>query len=497
MVRIRRGSQVPTFSTVGAWHHTDGPYVISMFESYGVRFYESQKYEMDVYMARDAMYEYAAITICVTKPRQNGKSFAARYYSLYMAAVCGKRVLYSAHNGDTAREMFKALRGFIEGQPDFMDALKPNRQGFYAAKGSEGIYFVDENGRDGGCIEFQTRTTSGGRGKTYDIIIVDEAQELTEEHLAAIKPTTFASAPVDEQGSGVQMIFLGTPPNGKCMGTVFRDYHDRAHGDPSTSIWWMEWAVKEIPDMTDRDSVMELVYLTNPAMGYRIKESTMLDAMDTMSADTFACEALGWWTPIRTDVHRVIGKACWDECRINVCDQPNEGTYVMAVKFEVERGSYGIVSVCVAPDDGVPYVEVAEKFGTGDGIGPFVSYLTRASDAVDYIVIDGKGLAQTLYEELLANGVDEDVLVRPTTAEAISAYSGFADAAKSRKIAHSGQQGANDAAYGCLYRPIGKEGGYGYQSDADADATILDTFALAHHWALVARREPKVEMLYA
>lgn len=492
---IRRGSQTPTYSTVREWHHTDGPYVVDMFESYGVEFYESQKHEMDVYLARNEDGSYAAITICVSKPRQNGKSFAARNYSLEMSAIRNKKVLYSAHNGDTARQMYKELREFIKSQPDFMAILKPNRQGFYGAKGSEGIYFVDDDGRDSGLIEFQTRTTSGGRGKTYDIIIVDEAQELTEEHLAAIKPTTFASAPVDEQGSGPQMIFLGTPPNEKCVGTVFRDYHDRAHGDPNCSIWWMEWAVKEIPDMTNRDAVMELVYQTNPAMGYRIKESTMRDAIDTMSADNFAREVLGWWTPMRTDITHVIGKDAWDRCLIPLDKQPQDGTFVLAIKFEPEHGKYGVISACVAPKDGLPFVEVVKVFRTDRGIGDFVSFLVPMMDSVDAMVIDGKGLAQALYNELIAEGVYDDVLLMPKTNEAIAAYAGFADAAKSQRVTHSGQQGANDAAYGCIYRPIGKDGGYGYRSDGDADATILDTLALAHWKALELSREPDEEML--
>ena len=174
--RIRRGSQVPTFSTVGDWAYSDGDYAAKMFADYGVRFYESQKYELQVFLARDENDDFAARTICIAKPRQNGKSFAARFYAIWMAAIEGKNVLFSAHHGDTVRKMFKAIRSFVEDNHDFYTMLKPNRRGIYAAKGSEGIYFVDDDGNDSGMIEFQTRTTSGARGQTYQVIVVDEAQ---------------------------------------------------------------------------------------------------------------------------------------------------------------------------------------------------------------------------------------------------------------------------------------------------------------------------------
>ena len=216
---LRKGSQTPTFSTVGEWSMTRGDMAAAMFGEYGVRFYESQEYELRVFLARNEDGSFAAKTICISKPRQNGKSFAARFYAIWMAAIEGKRVLFSAHHGKTVRKMFKEIRNFIESTPDFLAMLKP-RNGIYAAAGTEGIYFADwydEDGNfhEGGIIEFQTRTNSAARGETYQIIIVDAAQELTAGELEAIKPTTLASGDAAAADSDPQMIFLGTPPNEK------------------------------------------------------------------------------------------------------------------------------------------------------------------------------------------------------------------------------------------------------------------------------------------
>lgn len=491
--RIRRGSQSPTFSTVGDWTYTDGDYAVTMYRGYGIKFYESQEYELRVFLARNDDGSYAARTICISKPRQNGKSFAARFYAIWMAAIEGKHVLFSAHHGGTVRKMFKEIRDFILSHQDFAAMLKPNRQGVYAAKGSEGIYFVDDDGNDAGLIEFQTRTTSGGRGETYHVIIVDEAQELTDDQLDAIKPTTFAASDVSDVSADPQMIYLGTPPNEKCPGTVFRDYHDRAHTEPSNSIWWMEWAVMEVPDMSDHVAVMELVYQTNPAMGYRIKESTMYDAMDTMGVYGFARECLGWWSPIATNIVHPMSKADWDACRIDMDERPVSGLVVYAVKFSPD-GTLGVIAVCMVDDDGMPYVEVVAARGISGGTRWFCEFLMDVSDVAECVVIDGKGLAQTLNDRLIEDGMDEDMIVRPNANEAIAAYSGFADMVSSRSVTHVGQEGLCDAVTGCVKRRIGNAGGFGFESHGNADATLVDACAFALKWAIDVSRRPTEEI---
>ena len=198
MVNRRYGNQKPTFSTVGDWSYTRGDAAVKLFANYKISFYESQQWELKVFFARNADGTFASRTICISKPRQNGKSFAVRFYCIWCAAIEGLRVLYTAHHGKTVRKMFREIRTFITAHADFMRILKPHGEGIYKAAGSEGVYFVDTTGKDSGCIEFQTRTDGGGRGETYDVIVCDEAQYLTDEHLEAIKPTTIAAAGVDE-----------------------------------------------------------------------------------------------------------------------------------------------------------------------------------------------------------------------------------------------------------------------------------------------------------
>ena len=84
---MRHGNQRPTFEVVGEYASTSGRECAELFEAYGVEFYPSQKYELDLFLARDVDGRAASKTIGISKPRQNGKSFAARHYALWMAAA--------------------------------------------------------------------------------------------------------------------------------------------------------------------------------------------------------------------------------------------------------------------------------------------------------------------------------------------------------------------------------------------------------------------------
>ena len=484
---LRKGNQRPTFSTVTDWAYSFGDRAEKLFTTYGLKLYESQTYELHVFLARNDDGSFAAKTICISKPRQNGKSYAARLYAIWMAAIEGKHVLYSAHHGKTVRTMFKEIKNFVEQHADFAALLKPNGEGIYKAQGSEGLYFVDEDGNDAGLIEFQTRTNSAARGETYQVIIVDEAQELTAEQLEALKPTTIAADDAEKVDSDPQMIYLCTPPNAKCVGTEFRRWHDEAHSNVKTSIWWMEWAVDEIPDKADRESIMELVYLTNPAMGYRIKESTMYDVLDTMSIEGFARECLGYWEKVTIVGNSLITVKNWEAC---YTDEPeNKGILCYGVKFSTD-GMLGVVAACYKPEDGKPLVYVVTTKTMENGLTWFVENLTERAHKAAKIVIDGKSNADNLYAKLHEAGVTKKALKIPTTAEVVTAYSMIVNAVKEHSLLQTGQQALDKSATRTIRRDIGKNGGFGFESTEEAEASLIEACAIALWGAMTTTRKP-------
>lgn len=474
----RLGRQEPTFEVVGEWHHSAGARLCLAHRKRGVTFYPSQEHQYELYLARDAEGRFAGRTICTSEPRQNGKSFAARKYATDMAAS-GRSVLYSAHNGSTVRKMFRLIREDVLGSRTLRSRLKPG-EGIYKAYGTEGVYFAN-----GGMVEFQTRTNSGARGGTYDVIVVDEAQELTYEQLEALKPTTIASESGDPQ-----MIFIGTPPGPKCQGDVFRDYHDLAHSGDAGGIWWMEWAVDEVPDMSDRERVLELAYETNPAMGLRIREDVMLDAIDSFRArpESFAREYLGWWTPIKV-ANVAIDRVAWDACATD--DPPADGKRCAGICFSRDGSRVAIANV-VLPDGGIPHVEVSEHLATAShGVGRVADWIAERRDDVALFSIDGPQ-ADALRDALVAMRVSKKRYEVATTRDAIAANAGLVSAVRERAMTHIGQPGVDEAAHTCTRRSIGGRGGFGFDGDG---AELLGAIALAIRTVRTSKRDQRRKAL--
>ena len=465
----RYGRQTPTFEYVGAYDHSDGPEAVALFEGYGIRFIPAQRYEMELYLAKNEMGESEALTIGLSRPRQNGKSFAARYYALWCAFVEGKSVLYSAHNGGTTRKMFKFMADFIELHEDFARKLRPGDGAIYRAKGSEGIYLAS-----GVCIEFSTRTNSGARGGTYDVIVVDEAQELTDEQDDALSPTTIASDSGDPQ-----MIYIGTPPNQKCPGTVFRSLHDRAHADELGDAWWLEWAATEIGDPHD----VGRWYECNPMMGYRIKERAMRDKADTKPADSFAREYLGWWDAPTAAVEHVISEKAWALCET---DEPPEPRVTCAgVKFGPDRAT---LAYCLCPAEGAAYVEWVDTRPLSEGVGWIASWLYARRIRIATVAIDG-GSTAALTTRLTDRGFPKRAIVTAGPRDMAKAVSMLTNAVAEHDLAHYGQEELTASATLTARRRIGSDG-VGFEDAGGADSTLIEACALALWQAKTTKRRP-------
>ena len=464
---MRRGNQRPTFEVVGKYASTSGGECAELFEAYGVEFYPSQKYELDLFLARDVDGRASSKTIGISKPRQNGKSFAARHYALWMAAVEGKHVLYTAHHGNTTREMFKLIRNFVESVPDFANEL--GGDSIKRAQGNESVNFAN-----GGSIEFNTRTNAVARGKTFDVIVVDEAQELTDEQADALTPTTIASDSGDPQ-----MIYLGTPPNAKCPGTVFRRLHNDAHDGKSGDAWWLEWAATEIGDRYDVDRW----YRCCPAMGYRIREDVMRDAADKSSDDGFAREYLGWWSNDALEIEHVISARAWALCETD--DPPTDGIMCAGVKFGSDRTT---LSACIRPKDGAPYVEWVDTRPIADGIGWCAEWIDARRAKIAVVAIDG-GNAAALTTRLADIGFLRKAVEVARPSDMARAVSMLTNAVNERDLAHYGQDELTDSATKCAKRRIGQDG-VGFADASGADSTLIESCALALWQALTTKRRP-------
>ena len=470
---MRFGNQEPTFKTRIVYAYTDGQEVVEWFESMGHLWYPCQKSEMDVFCARDAGDDFAYRTICISKPRQNGKSYSARNYSVEKAVVEGLKVCYSAHHSRTTHKMFKEVLAILEGD----DELRSMLEEVSRARGFEGIWLTN-----GGCIEFFTRSTrsGGGRGTTYDIIVVDEAQEMTEDEQDAIKPTTLASDSGDPQ-----MIYIGTPPGPTCSGTVFRTLHDRAHALPdSCGFAWIEWAVDDVPDMEgDRSRILELAYMTNPAMGYRIRESVMLDVINTAtSPEGFAREYLGWWSK-KALVKFAIPASKFEGLAVD--SPPTVGRVAYGVRFSADGSEVSLAAARL--HDGVVYVEQIRREPMALGLGWLAEWIAARKSKGCCCVIDGKSGAQALVDKLGTMPVN--FIVTPSSAQVVAACTTMVDRVNEGALEwYRPQADLFDSAVTSTRRKIGPAGGWGFGGE---NPIPIEAASLALWGVLNSKRNPE------
>lgn len=493
---MKTGRQDPTYAVIGDYAYSYGAEVVEMFEEEGgATFYPSQKKELELMLARNKNGEPSALTIGISKPRQNGKSYAARYYAVYMSVFEHRQVLYSAHHSTTTNKMFNALCNLFESPeryPDFANDVKKVSH----VRGYEGIYFKDwkdDDGKihDGGCIEFATRTNSGSRGGTYSVIVIDEAQELTNEQQEAMLPVISAANDVSDVEKMPQQIFIGTPPGSSCHGTIFRDMHATAHSEEKGSAWWLEWSIdtKDLDaDISDADKAIEYAYETNPAMGYRIAERTVLNEFENMSLDGFARERLGWWSiSAEQSVNYALNHAAWAACMSD--EMKPEGKTAYGVKFSAD-GS--LVSLCGAVIDksGMIRISLIDQKPTGQGTQWLADWLNDRYKKASCVVIDGRNGVDVLIDKISDTWKAKNSVIKPGLKDVVAAVGMLAEAVNEKKLTwYSKQELLNDSAITSVKRDI--RGGWGFGGD---NSTPIEACSLALWGAKVSKRDPNKQM---
>lgn len=470
--------------------------MVEMFEEEGgATFYPSQQEELKLMLARKGDGSPAALTIGISKPRQNGKSYAARYYAAYMGDFERRQVLYSAHHSTTTNKMFRALCDLYE-NPDRFPEFARDVKHVSHVRGYEGIYFKpweDENGvmQEGGCIEFATRTNSGSRGGTYSVIIIDEAQEMTDDQLEAMLPVMSAASDISDASAMPQQIYIGTPPSASCRGTVFKKMHNTAHSNDKGATWWLEWSIESrniMQTLTDAKTAVSMAYETNPAMGYRIAEATVENEFENMSPDGFARERLGWWSPVfEHKEDYAISADDWDACASD--EKKPEGKTAYGIKFSAD-GSEVCLCGAVIPESGEARVSMIERKATGRGTQWLADWLNERYKSASCVVIDGRNGVDVLIDKIAPTWRMKGSVIRPSARDVVAAVGTLTDAINERSVTwYRLQDALRESAITSVKRPIG--GGWGFGGE---NSTPIEACALALWGAKVSRRDPAKRM---
>ena len=417
---------------------------------------------LECWLATDKNGRMRAGRCGLAVPRQNGKNAILEMIELYFLVVLHRKILHTAHEVKTARKAFLRLAGFFENDrqwPELAALVKEIRR----TNGQEAVVL-----HNGGSIEFIARSRGSGRGYTVDVLVCDEAQELTDEQLEALLPT-ISSAPSGDP----QQIYTGTPPGPTSPGTVFRRMRAAGIARKDPRLSWVEWSVAEVGDIYDRHRVAA----TNPALGIRLQMSVIDDELGQMTPEGYARERLGWWSD-HGHTPPAIPKPLWDACKVDKA--PTGGKPSFGVKFSVD-GERVSLAAAVAHGESVHVEVIAQLPAASAMLGgkPLAEWLAEKWRSVACIVVDGKSGSGALEADLVRLRVPTRAIRRPTVDQVVTAHKQFLDGVVAGQVSHIGQAELNACVLVATKREIGKLGGWGWQPIGDGDVLDLEAATLA------------------
>ena len=441
----RIGRQKPTREVILPFKKTLTHEALEFYGESGRTAYKWQKYLLDAILAinNDGLWVHTRFGFSV--PRQNGKNEVIAMREL-RGLKRGERILHTAHRTTTSAAAFNRLLEIMEeaGLEEGEDYTK------IKAIGREQIVL-----KYGGRIEFRTRTTTGGLGESFDTLIIDEAQEYTDDQEAALKYTIAAS-------ENPQIIMVGTPPTPYSSGTVFTKYRNNVLEGTLEDAGWAEWSVEEQSDVRDVD----LWYETNPSLGLRLTERTIRSEVGDDEID-FNIQRLGLW--IRYNQKSAISENEWMALKVDTLPKL-KGKLFVGIKYGYD-GVNVAMSIAVKTVDDNIFVEAIDCQSVRNGNAWIISFLKEAD--VQEVVIDGASGQNILANEMKDAGIKKPIM--PTVKEIIVANSLWEQGIFQQSICHNDQPSLTQVITNCEKRSIGTSGGFGYRSQIEEyDIALMD-----------------------
>ena len=454
------GRQIPTVSVILPYRETKGSEAIELYNITGADAYEWQEnLTYDVMgVNEDGLWVHQKFGYSI--PRRNGKSEIALARCLW-GLKNGEHIIYTAHRAMTSHKMWERLERMCAKAKIVVESS-------IKAFGKEHLYT-----ESGGVIEFRTRTSTGGLGEGYDLLIIDEAQEYTPDQETSLKYTVSDS-------QNPQTLMLGTPPTAISAGTVFPKYRKKVLSGAGFESGWAEWSVPEMSDMNDTD----LWYETNPSLGFHLSERAIRSEIGDDDVD-FNIQRLGLW--LKYNQKSSISKNEWEALKVDSIPDL-KGQLFVGVKFGHDSTNAS-VSLAVKTASESVFLETLDCRSVRDGVEWIIAFI-RSAD-VQEVVVDGDAGKTILAETMKKANLDAPTIVRP--ADVVTASALFEQAIASGSICHKGQPALTKVVTNCEHRRIGSGGGFGYNSIlAGADISLLESAVLAH-WACKEAKEKKIQ----
>jgi hypothetical protein len=399
-------------------------------------------------------WKWAASQCGVWVPRQNGKGdilMALELAWLFIFKV--PLIVHSAHEYKTAQEAFLRITGVIEENEDVFGKYIKR---IWQANGEQGVELNKQpDGRPGPRLRFMARTNKAGKGFSAPRLILDEAQELTEQMMKAILFVMSAQA-------NPQLWFFGTPPE-EDDAWIYNVREAGEEGDPRT--FWLDWGMETVDTNDPAHAALmrqpEEWRRRNPSLGIirpngtGLREDALASELRLLGAGrAFAMDRLGMWLPrARKDGDSSIDPEVWWSRRTDALRKPDP----VAIAFAVNaRRTHATISFAgyVAGKWRVGLIEHRE--GTA-WLLPRLAEIKRTYNVIAFTV-DAK--SEATIDELKTIGIklpestdmDDKLrgpkmgdLILPTSGDVATAFGLIVDAANNGELAHHNEPPLNQA----------------------------------------------------
>lgn len=430
-------------------------------------------------------------TAIIIACRQNGKTLsAAELRILYGAFTRRETVVYTAQRWITAKAIYLRVKTLINSRP----SLKRRASGWLCSQGVAGftVHHDEEDGGGESVVMFITRSGDFRGPDEIDLLIYDEAYNLTDSEMAAISPTQLAA-------KNPQTIYLSSAvnedihPNGGVLTRLRARALDAIKlGKEHSGVYYAEYAAPE-PDaeitVAERRRIREdpeTWKTANASYGVIHSEDKVRKLLNELSSTSFEAEVLGWgrWPVADEDREHVIPSKDWQNMAVTSCPKL-VGSRTMAVDKAKGGGPWAVAAV-QRVDDGRRHGEIGPL--TQATTAEMVRYLVaKVTDwnPVD-LVIDARSDAMVLVPFLIEEGIEPTIT---NWSDMARACRDWLAGALEGQFTHSDQSIFNDAVASVGKRDM-PGGGFAWDKVGDAPISPVVAISLAD-WALLRTSKAK------
>lgn len=457
--------------------------------SYGITMDPWQRLVLRDWLATGPDGGWRDFTCALTLPRQNGKNLCLEVRELFGAAVLGEQILHTAHEVKTAKSHFNRLKYFFGQRAHDPAAQFPELNAMVArvrnTNGQEAIEL-----RNGGSIKVSARSRGAARGFTVDVVVIDEAQELSDDALEALAPT-LAAAPLGNP----QQVWTGTVPGPQAVCDAWVRLRKRGvEGEDGLS--WIEWSVPS-DNTSDGD---DLVRRVNPALEVgRLRPKVIDGERKALSPGGFRRERLGQW-PAEAVTRRAISDELWSA---SAADPPADGVRTAAL-VAASDGHWALAAAVRDAERRVHVNVVMTAPAPQSDPTPALEWLAARWRRLAEIVVFGGSVAPVAVQWMKDHRVPPKRCTVVSTGDYLSGCSVFLAGLSTGAVTHPAAPaggGADALAWSvasCDRKERRSDGSFGWVvTRPNGDATPLEAVSLAAAAAATTTRNPgrKVQIL--